>query len=77
MVEGLLTQKFQDVRRRQRFFRGDSLGRRQAVSYRILIPAFAGSNPAAPTVRYFCPQVIPQSGNLWVGNDGDENYVLF
>ena len=26
------------------------LGRRQAVSHRLLVPAFAGSNPAAPTI---------------------------
>ena len=26
------------------------LGRRQAVSHRFLVPVFAGSNPAAPTI---------------------------
>ncbi len=30
------------------------LGRRQVVRHRVLIPAFAGSNPAGPAIIGYC-----------------------
>jgi hypothetical protein len=32
-----------------------AMGRRQVVRHRLLMPAFAGSNPAAPAKFFECP----------------------
>ena len=37
------------------------LGRGQVVRHRFLVPAFAGSNPAAPASTRYFPQAVPHS----------------
>ena len=42
----------------------DTMGRRQVVRHRVLIPAFAGSNPAGPATEYVNRIGITQHNSL-------------